>query len=75
VKLAESIAHPFSLAQSLFNAAALHQLRREAPSAQERAEKDIALCIEQGFPFWAAASLVVRGWAEAMQGQEKQGIS
>jgi predicted ATPase len=75
LKLAETIAHPFGMAQSLFNAAALHQLRREARSAQERAERDIVLCTEQGFPFWAAAGLVVRGWAEAMQGREREGIS
>jgi len=74
VSLAEAIAHPFGMAQSLFNAAALHQLRREAQNSQECADRDIALCTEQGFLFWAAAGVVVRGWADVVQGHGKEGI-
>jgi TOMM system kinase/cyclase fusion protein len=75
LSLAETIAHPFGIAQSLFNGAALHQLRREPRDARERAERDISVCTEQGFPFWAAAGAVVRGWADAELGREKEGIS
>jgi predicted ATPase/DNA-binding SARP family transcriptional activator len=61
--LAQELAHPFSLARALAFAAGLHQFRREAGAARERAEAAITLSAEQGFPFWLAMGRVVRGWA------------
>jgi class 3 adenylate cyclase/predicted ATPase len=75
MSLAEQLSHPFSMAQALFNGAALHQLRQEADIAQNRAEGDITVCTSQGFPFWGATGLVLRGWAIALQGQEEEGIT
>jgi predicted ATPase len=75
IRLAEQLSHPFSMAQALFNGAALHQLRREVRTTQERAERVIAVCTEQGFLFWAAAGMVLRGWAIALQGREEEGIA
>jgi predicted ATPase len=42
---------------------------------QQRAETAIALCVEQGFPFWAAWGVVMRGWALAEQGKAEEGIA
>src|SRR5262249_52897843 len=66
--------HPFSLAFALQFAAMLHQLRREVPRAHERAEANIALSSEQGFAFWVATGMILRGWACAEQGQVQEGI-
>ena len=52
--LARELAHPFSLVYALSCAAVLHQLRREGPAAQARAEATIALASEQGFTLWLA---------------------
>jgi predicted ATPase len=41
----------------------------------EQAEATVALAIEQGFPFWAAAGTILRGWALAMQGQGEAGMA
>ncbi len=73
--LAHELAHPFSLAFALQFAAVLHRLRREADVAQERAEAAIALASEQGFPYWAAGGMFVRGWALAERGEVEEGIA
>jgi predicted ATPase len=41
----------------------------------EQAEATVALSIEQGFPFWAAAGTILRGWALAIQGQGEVGMA
>jgi predicted ATPase len=72
--LAHHVAHPFSLGYALSCAATLHQFRREACAAQASAEAAISLAQEQGFPYWMAHSSVLHGWAQAQQGQAKEGI-
>jgi class 3 adenylate cyclase/predicted ATPase len=73
--LAQELSHPFSLAWVLSFAAWLHQVRRERPATQERAEPAIALSTEQGFPFWLGWATVLRGWALTEQGQGEKGIA
>jgi predicted ATPase len=72
--LARKLSHPFSLAVALNHAAYLHHFRREERAAQERAEEAIALCSEQGFPFYWAMANVVRGRMLAAQPQPEEGI-
>ena len=72
--LAQELAHPLSLAYALASASGLHQLRREAPAVQKRAEAAMALSREQGFPYWLAIGTVRRGWALAAQGQGGEGM-
>ena len=67
--------HPLSLAQALSWTAWLHQLRREPQAAQERAEKVMALCSEQRFPYFLAWGTILQGWALAAQGQGGAGIA
>jgi predicted ATPase len=72
---AQELAHPFSLAFALNFAAALYQFRGEGQAAQERADAAIALCAEQGFPFWLAMGTILQGWVLAEQGQAEKGIA
>jgi predicted ATPase/class 3 adenylate cyclase len=73
--LAHELPHPFSLAQTRCWAAYVYQFRWDVPAVHEQAEAAVALSIEQGFPFWAAAGTILRGWALAMQGQGEEGLS
>src|SRR5262249_22017147 len=75
LNLAHEVTHAQSLAEALLFAAVLHQFRREGHAAQERAEATVALCAEQGFPFWLAWGTILRGWALAVQGQGEEGIA
>jgi predicted ATPase len=73
--LAQELDHPHSLAYALHFAALLHICRREVGAARERAEADIALCTEKGFPLWLGATTIYRGWAMVQQGQGGEWIS
>jgi class 3 adenylate cyclase/predicted ATPase len=71
---AHQLSHPFRLAWTLNFTAMLSQYRREGHIVRERAEAEIALSSEQGFPYWLALGTVWRGWALAEQGQGEEGI-
>ena len=73
--LAQEVAHPFSLAQTLVFAAMVHQWRREVLAVHEQAEAAMTLTTEQGFAQWLARGTVLHGWALAMQGQGEEGIA
>jgi predicted ATPase/class 3 adenylate cyclase len=73
--LAQELTHPFSLAFALIMAASVHQFRREAQAAQERAEALMTLCSEQGFPHWLTYGTILRGWALTAQGEGAEGIA
>ncbi|MFL5513104.1 MAG: AAA family ATPase, partial [Gemmatimonadales bacterium] len=73
--LAHELPHPYSLAQARCWAAYVYQFRGDVPAVHEQAEAVVALSIEQGFPFWAAAGTILRGWALAMQGQGEAGMA
>jgi predicted ATPase len=73
--LAHELPHPYSLAHARCWAAYVYQFRWDVPAVHEQAEAAVALSIEQGFPFWAAAGTILRGWALAMQGQGEAGMA
>jgi predicted ATPase/class 3 adenylate cyclase len=73
--LAQELNHPFSLAIALATSVIVHQLRREQQAAQEQANTLIALCTEQGIPFFLAWGIIWRGWILAVQGQGEEGIA
>jgi predicted ATPase len=75
VAIAKEVSHPFSLAGALSWAAALHQLRREADQTRAVAEADLALTAEQSIPFFAAHTVIIRGWALVEQGQCEEGVT
>ena len=74
VDLARELSEPHGLAQALFFAAGLHQLRRETRRAQEDAEAAIAVSREHGLSLYQAMSTATRGWALILQGQQEQGM-
>jgi len=73
--LVHELPHPFSLAHVRCWAAYVYQFCWDVPAVHEQAEAAVALSIEQGFPFWAAAGTILRGWALAMQGQGEAGMA
>jgi predicted ATPase len=73
--LAHALSHPHSLAVARVWAAIVCQLRRDVPAVHEQAEAAATLATEQGFPHWAAAGTILRGWALAMQGQGEEGMA
>ncbi len=72
--LAHELSEPHGLAHALVFAAILHQLRREVPMAQERAEAAIAVASEHGLMMYQAHALIMRGWALLEQGRPKEAI-
>jgi predicted ATPase len=74
VRLAQGMAHPYSLSFALRGATMFHQLRREVRATQEHAEALISLTTEQDFPHWITQGAILRGWALVHQGQAKEGI-
>jgi predicted ATPase len=75
LRLAQELAHPFTLAIALTFAALLHQFRREAQAAQGQAEAAMALCRENGFEEFGMYGRILQGWAMAEQGQREEGVA
>ncbi len=72
---AREIAHPYSLAFALHFGTSVHRFRREGALAQIQAEGVVTLASEQGFPYFHAAGVYLRGWALAEQGRMEEGIA
>jgi predicted ATPase len=68
---AQRLSHPLSLALALIFAAVLHQFRRERQTDQEKADAVMTLSTEQGFQYWLAWGILLRGWALTEEGQEE----
>ena len=67
--LARELSHPFTLAYTLVFSSVLHQFLGRPQATRDCAEGAIQLANEQGFPLWAVAGKVLRGWALVEQGQ------
>ena len=75
LRLAQELAHPFTLAASLEGAARLHQVRREGQAAQAQAEAAMTMASQHGFVQMLTLDKCLRGWALAAQGQGEAGIT
>ena len=73
--MAKELAHPQSLAFALYASAVVHHSRREWQLIKERAEAEIALSTDQGFPLWLAWGTIFGGRVLAEQGQAEEGIA
>jgi predicted ATPase len=73
--LAHALAHPYILAHARVHAAYVSQYRRDVPAVHEHAEAAVALSTAQGFLYWAACGMTMRGWALALQGQGEAGLA
>jgi len=75
VELAHKQAHPFSLACALHFASLVYQLCREPGETELRAEAEMSVSKEQGFPLFVGGGTALRGWALLEEGQKEAGIS
>jgi predicted ATPase len=73
--LAQTLAHPYSLAVAHFWAAFLLQRCRKAAAVQEQADALLSLATIQGFPFFVGYGTFLRGWALAMRGASETGLA
>lgn len=74
-ELAEEKMDFYGLSIALFNAAKIHQLRREPEPAAHYAKALLTLAEEQAFPVWFAAGTILAGWAEAQRGHWESGAA
>jgi len=74
LRLAEAQAHPFSLAYALHFQSIVHQLCREPELTEQRAEAEITLSNEQGFPLFVAGGTAFKGWALVAKGEVEKGL-
>ena len=74
VTLARESSDPYGLAQALFFATMVHQLRREPEKTQENAEAAIDVCRERGLVLYQAMATASRGWALVLQNRQEEGL-
>jgi predicted ATPase len=72
---ANGLSDPLVRAETLHFAALLHSLCHEKQGTRERAEAEMTLSTEQGFPYMLEAGKVFRGWALTEEGQSETGIA
>jgi class 3 adenylate cyclase/predicted ATPase len=63
LSLAQSLAHPFSLAAALDEVVLVHLLRRESQDALAHAGAFLTLAHEHGFSGWLRVGTYLQGWA------------
>ena len=71
---ANDLGHPFTVANALSWAAALHQLCGDVARTRELSETDLVFSRKQVIPFFTAHAMVLRGWALVMQGRGEEGV-
>jgi predicted ATPase len=72
--LAQSLKHPFTLAQTLADTMYLYPLRGEIERTRKAAEATIACADEHGFPYWSAIGAIHLGWALSLGGESETGL-
>jgi class 3 adenylate cyclase/tetratricopeptide (TPR) repeat protein len=75
LQVAQELAHPFSLVVALYWAVWVPLERGEGRIAQERANAQVALASEHGFPDFAVWGTVLRGGALITQAQWAEGVA
>jgi len=74
LSLAQQLAHPYSLARTLYYDTFLGQLRRDAPAVHAQAEATITVATAQSFALVQSGGLVIRGWAITVQEHGTEGL-
>src|SRR6266516_6991751 len=72
--LAQQLAHPYTLARTLYYDALLCQLRRDVPSVRDQADAVITVATAQRFALMQALGPIMRGWAIAVQEHSTEGL-
>ncbi len=73
--MANQLANPANLANTLAFVAILHVLRRDHSAAREQAEATMNISAEQGNPSFLGLGTVLHGWAQSAQDQGEDGIA
>jgi class 3 adenylate cyclase/tetratricopeptide (TPR) repeat protein len=73
--LARGLDHPPTLAQALWFAAELHQIRREPTKVEEYVREVLPMLIVHGSAVGVANATMLQGWARVMQGDTDRGIA
>jgi len=74
VELAETLAHPVSVAYALCIASVLSQLSYRVDEVRARAQAALALSIEHGMAYFVPWGRMLGGWAMAAQGSADEGL-
>jgi predicted ATPase len=72
--LAQQLAHPYTLARTLYYDTLLCQLCRDVQAVRDQAEAAITVAIAQRFALVQAAGLIMRGGAVAVQEHSTEGL-
>jgi predicted ATPase len=73
--MANELANPVNLINTLLFVAAVHVLRRDLSAARQRAEAAMEMSVEQRHPNFLAYGTILHGWAQAAQDQGEDGIA
>ena len=73
--LARGLDHPPTLAQALWFAAELHQIRREPTKVEEYVSEVLPMLAMHGSAVGVANATMLRAWARVMQGDTDHGIA
>jgi predicted ATPase len=73
--LAQTLAHPHSLALAQHFATSLHHRRRDLSAVEEQAMAHRSLATAEGFPLWTGFATCWQGWASAMHGRGEAGLA
>jgi predicted ATPase len=74
IRSAETLGHPFTLAQTLCYAAHLHILRHEPSAVAEYAERALRICDEHRIASFKGYALCADGWALGISGETEKGL-
>jgi class 3 adenylate cyclase/predicted ATPase len=74
LNLAQQLAHPYTLARTLYYDTVLCQLRRDAPAVCAQADAAITVATTQRFALVQALGPIMRGWAIAVQQHSAEGL-
>jgi predicted ATPase len=75
LRLAQEMAHPYTLASILSTVIMTHAWRRDVQRTRERAEVLVTLATDQGLTPRVALGTLLHGWALTMQGEAEGGLA
>jgi predicted ATPase len=72
---AEIMDWPYGMAQSLWAAAVIMQIRDDPAAVRGITERSMEISRQWGFPFWGETAHILHGWARARLGQAQEGLA
>jgi hypothetical protein len=75
VRSAETLGHPFTLAETRCHAALVHIFRREPSAVATFAGRALKICEEHRIGRWHAFALCADGWALGVSGDSEKGLA